>query len=120
MLRANRARNWGEFRKAFDGFAIPGQRMLYADCAGHIGELMAACILQRGLPSLDLTMEADRASDLAAVIGSTDLPWTFDPPPGFIASANERPSETDLLIGHHWLRAQWLSRNPGARIALTL
>jgi hypothetical protein len=96
MLRANRARNWAEFQKAFDRFAIPGQRMLYTDCDGHIGQLIAARLLRRhGIPAPDLATEAEGPGDRAATIGSADLPSTFDPPQGFIASANERPSATE-------------------------
>jgi penicillin G amidase len=104
MLRVNRAGDWAEFRAALEGFAVPGQRMLYADSAGHIGHLMAAHLPQRtGPAAADLATDA-AAAEWAITLTSAQLPSGVDPPAGFIASANERPAARDLIIGHHFSR----------------
>ncbi len=103
MLRVNRARNWAEFQQALGGFAVPGQRMLYADPAGHIGRLMAAHLPhRRGAAPPDLVTEAGATDGWNIKITGNQLPSCLDPPEGFIASANERPAGTDMLIGHHF------------------
>jgi penicillin G amidase len=103
MLRANRARNWAEFRAALDGFAVPGQRMLYADPEGRIGQLMAAHLpRRRGLAVPDLATAAGEADGWDATITGAGLPFCIDPPEGFIASANERPESAGLPIGWHF------------------
>ncbi len=102
MLRVNRAGDWAEFRAALEGFAVPGQRMLYADIAGHIGHLMAAHLPHRtGPTAADLATEAG-AAGWGITLTSAQLPSGIDPPAGFIASANERPAARDLIIGHHF------------------
>jgi penicillin G amidase len=102
MLRVNRAGDWAEFRAALEGFAVPGQHMLYADIAGHIGHLMAAHLPHRtGPAAADLATEA-AAEGWGITLTSARLPSGIDPPAGFIASANERPAARDLIIGHHF------------------
>src|SRR5439155_21930027 len=41
FLAINRARDWAELRAAAEGFAVPGQNLIYADREGHIGRLRA-------------------------------------------------------------------------------
>jgi len=103
MLRANRARDWAEFQAALEDFAVPAQRMLYADAAGHIGALMAACLPRRSESEpADLATEAEAVSRPEVALTSAQLPSCVDPSEGFIASANERPEAPGLLIGHHF------------------
>lgn len=100
MLAANRARSWDEFRAAFDGFAVPGQNMLYADASGHIGRLLAVHVPRRRHRMRDDMVVQPAASDgWDAPVSSGELPRAADPAEGFIASANERPEECDALIG---------------------
>ncbi len=103
MLRANRARNGAEFRAALDGFAVPAQRLLYADVVGHIGDIMAAHLLERSGPApADLAIEAQAACGWDVTLTSDRLPSCVDPRDGFLASANERAEAPGLLIGHHF------------------
>jgi penicillin G amidase len=102
MLRVNRAGDWAEFRAALESFAVPGQRMLYADIAGHIGHLMAAHLpLHTGPAATDFTTKPT-AEGWAITLTSAQLPSEIDPPERFIALANERPGARDLIIGHHF------------------
>jgi len=103
MLRVNRARNWTEFQDALDGFAVPGQRMLYADAGGHIGELMAVHLPHRqaGVPR-DLRVTPEAEAGWAPPVTSKRLAWRIDPAEGFIASANERPKDSGPLVGFHF------------------
>ena len=123
MLRANRARNWAEFRAALDGFAVPGQRMLYADLAGHIGQLMAAHLPRRRRPAPPDFATVAGAADWGAWITGAQLPSCVDPPEGFIASANERPEAIDLPIGDQFSppdRKQRLDQLLSAEAALSV
>lgn len=100
MLRMNRARNWGEFTDAMAGFAISAQNMLYADRQGHIGQVMATHLPKRppGLPA-DIALSPERLADWDAIVTSADLPQAYDPPAGFIASANNRAAEAAVPVG---------------------
>src|SRR5436190_5977607 len=100
LLAINRAHNWQEFRAAAEGFAVPGQNLIYADRDGHIGRLRAAW-----LPRRTATTPADIVSPLAYAAHWTDfataahLPAEIDPPEGFIVSANDRPPPADIPLG---------------------
>ena len=105
MLNVGRARNWQEFRQALASYALPGLEMNYADAAGHIGQVLAVRLPQRANPNPDdiispLLNGWDRLQD------STDLPARYDPPEGFLASANGRPwfdhGDSNIVVGYHF------------------
>ena len=101
MLRVGRAQNWHDFRSAFDGYALPGLEMNFADISGHIGQLMAANLPRRKNPEpSDIVSRPD--TDWDSPIGSADLPARFDPPEGFVASANARPNDSAPIVGFHF------------------
>jgi penicillin amidase len=101
MLRVGRARNWNEFRNAFDGYALPGLEMNFADTSGHIGQVMAAKLPRRkNAEPPDIVSRPDASWDFP--IGSTELPARLDPPEGFVASANARPPDNIPIIGFHF------------------
>ncbi len=110
MLLANRARNWDDFTAAFETFSISAQNMVYADSEGNIGKLMAA-----QLPARDPAPPPflhDPANDAAAwdqMIGVRELPMSYNPETGFIASANNRPPDTEIPIGYFF--------SPGSRVS---
>ncbi|WP_149537969.1 penicillin acylase family protein [Siccirubricoccus phaeus] len=96
LLRAARARNGGEFRAAFAGFAVSPQNMLWADRHGRIGRLTAALLPDReGFPATDPVLDARDPAATAPWTRLRDarrLPTLEDPKEGFLASANENPA----------------------------
>jgi len=109
MLRVGRARNWDEFRSAFEGYALPGLEMTFADGCGHIGQLMAAKLPRRqNAEPPDIVSHADNGWD--SPIQSAELPSCFDPPEGFVASANARPKDTAPIVGFHFSPQNRLTR----------
>ncbi|HYK81308.1 MAG TPA: penicillin acylase family protein [Micropepsaceae bacterium] len=101
MLRAGRARNWDEFRNAFYGYALPGLEMIFADACGHIGQLMAAKLPHRK-NSKPPDIVSNTENDWDSPIQSAELPARFDPPEGFVASANARPKNRAPIVGFHF------------------
>ena len=100
MLAVSRARDFAGFRAAFDRFGVPGQNMLYADAEGNIGQVMAAWLPARAGPPADIVLDtADHDASWAAMRTATDLPYSLNPKSGFLASANNRPPETDTPVG---------------------
>jgi penicillin amidase len=101
LLRAARARTPEEFRQAFVGYGVSGQNMLFADTAGNIGRVMAVTQpIRRAFPLNDPVLDAsDPATHWQGFAGVFDLPSTLNPDAGVIASANDRPTGTDLPIG---------------------
>lgn len=102
MLKAQRARNFAEFRAAFASFAVSAQNMVYADRAGNIGQVMATLlpIRARATPP-DLILDpADPASRWLRIANVMDLPAAYNPRAGFLASANNRPTDTPYPVGY--------------------
>jgi penicillin amidase len=102
MLAVARARNFEEFRSAFNTFAVPGQNMLYADEAGNIGQVMAVQVPKRdNHPPPDVIISpSESARSWSQLAASGDLPFSLNPERGFLASANNRPAPTDPPIGY--------------------
>ncbi|MBX3498879.1 MAG: penicillin acylase family protein [Alphaproteobacteria bacterium] len=101
LLRASRARTPDEFRRAFSGFGVSAQNMLFADSRGNVGQVLAATLpardsLRHDDPVLDA---ADPATHWRGFVEAGDLPHTLNPAEGFVASANNRPAVSRTPIG---------------------
>jgi penicillin amidase len=114
MLRMSQARDFEGFRKALDGFHVPGQNMVYADADGHIGQVMAVKLPNRSpTPPPDLLIPAEAADDndpWQKTVTAGELPVAFDPPSGFVASANNKPAEADVAVGWHFSNDDRIAR----------
>lgn len=92
VYRLNRARNWKEFLEALETFVAIGQNVVYADVEGNIGLVNTG-----GVP---LRPEGDDGSRLypgwtgehewKGLVPFSEKPKRFNPPEGFVASANNR------------------------------
>ncbi len=102
LLALSRARSFEDFREAFRSFAVPGQNMLFADRDGNIGQVMAVRLPRRnGAPPKDIILEArDREAAWRDLQGADELPFVLNPSEGFLASANNRPVETETQVGY--------------------
>lgn len=101
MLSVNRARNWDEFRSSLEGFSISPQNFLYADVRGNIGQVTATHLPSRSLdlPS-DIVRPLSDAKAWETIRTSATLRKAFNPPEGFLASANNRGAPSDIPIGY--------------------
>jgi penicillin amidase len=102
FLRVQRARNWQDFRAAFKTFAVSAQNMLYADVDGNIGQLMAIRLpVRRAKTPRDLVLDPRNPRDKwQGFLGVADLPWSYNPKAGFLASANNKPAAARVPIGY--------------------
>jgi penicillin amidase len=105
IFAMNRASNWEEFRAAVRDWPIAGQNMVYADVDGNIGYQFTGTVPIRA-----------KGSGVAPVPGWTgeyewkgtipfdDLPSTFNPEHGFVATANHRMVDVDYPyhLTHDW------------------
>lgn len=101
----NKARNWLEFRQAAQAFAVPAQNLIYADVDGNIAYQMPGNIPMRAngdgrLPVAGWTDEYE----WMGYIPFEKLPYTLNPPQGYIVTANNRvpPSSYPYLITTDW------------------
>ena len=95
VFALNRASNWTEFRKAASLFSVPSQNLVYADTAGHIGYQAPGRIPVRrsatpgSPPGFWPSPGWDSQWDWKGYVPFDQLPSTFDPPEGFLVTANQ-------------------------------
>jgi penicillin amidase len=101
----NTAHNWEDFRQAARAFDVPSQNLIYADVQGNIGYQMPGDIPLRKAgdgryPVPGWTGEYD----WDGYIPFEELPHSFNPPEGFIATANNQipPADYPYLITTDW------------------
>jgi penicillin amidase len=85
-----RARDWPSFRNALRDWSIAVFNFVYADASGHIGYQMAGRVPNRGRIVPGFRDANDAADQWQGYIRFNDLPHSFDPPAGYVASANQR------------------------------
>ncbi|MGD0497739.1 MAG: penicillin acylase family protein [Bryobacteraceae bacterium] len=90
ILDIDRAQNWGEFTAALARFPGPGQNFVYADVDGNIGSHAAGKLpIRRGYRG-DVPVDGSSGDfDWEGFIPFEQLPATFNPPSGIVASANQ-------------------------------
>jgi penicillin G amidase len=106
IWKINKARNWQEFREGARDFKVPAQNFVYADVDGNIGYQMPGMI----------PIRPQGASGTIYIPGWTDeyewqgyipfeqLPSVYNPPEGFIVTANNAVVSPDYpyLITYDW------------------
>lgn len=105
FLKINRSRSWPEFLGALRGFTVPGQNFIYADTRGNIGHVCAARIPLR-ISGRGLLPRPgwDPGSGWRGFVPFDQLPRVFNPPSGYVASANNKvvDDRSPLIIGDLW------------------
>lgn len=92
----NRAKNWEDFRKALRSYGGPTQNFVYADTKGNIGWQVAGAIPIRRVGDGALPYDAGKSDgDWIGMIPFAELPFLYNPPEGFIVTANQRIVGTD-------------------------
>ncbi|MFN8413023.1 MAG: penicillin acylase family protein [Anaerolineales bacterium] len=101
----DRATNWEEFRKAASEFHVPAQNLLYADVEGNIAYQMPGDIPIRSKG--DGTVPVPGWTDeyeWKGMIPFEELPYTFNPKEGYIATANNQvpPRDYPYMVTYDW------------------
>jgi penicillin G amidase len=90
------AQNFTEFRAAAAKFAVPSQNLVYADTTGHIGYQSPGMIPVRATsvpntpPGYWPAPGWDSQYDWKGNVPFEQLPWSYDPPEGYIVTANNQ------------------------------
>jgi penicillin G amidase len=110
VLLLNQAQNWEEFRYALSFWDVPSQNFVYADVEGNIGYQSPGRIPIRAqgdgsLPVSGWTGEYEWVD----IIPYDELPRSFNPPDGYIVTANNAVVGPDYP---YFLSRDW---NPGYR-----
>ncbi|WP_334878303.1 penicillin acylase family protein [Nostoc sp.] len=101
----NRAQNWQEFRSAASNYDVPAQNLVYADIDGNIGYQMPGKfpIRAQGDGRYPIPGWTDEY-EWQGYINFEKLPKSFNPPQGYIATANNLVMrEYPYLITADWV-----------------
>ena len=104
-LALSRAGNWPEFIAALEDFHGPQQNMVYADRAGNIGFYAPARVPLRRKGNGWLPAPGSSGEyDWDGFIPYSDLPKAFNPPAGYIVTANNKIVDDDYpyFISRDW------------------
>jgi penicillin amidase len=103
-LSMNRARNWDQFLGSLDRWKIPSENLVYADVEGNIGWMAAGLTpIRKGWSGL-LPVPGNGDYEWQGFRPMAELPKLFNPPQGYIATANHNilPAGYPHPLGHEW------------------
>ncbi len=90
VLGINRATNWDEFREAVSRWDIAGQNFVYADVDGNIGYQSSGRVPIRSAGDGRWPVAGwSGAAEWTGFVPFEDMPSAFNPPEGFLHSANQ-------------------------------
>jgi penicillin amidase len=96
FLDLDRARNWSDFTKALEEFPGPGQNFVYADVDGNIGYHAAGKLPIRKNYHGDVPADGSTGNyEWDGYIPFDELPNAYNPPSGYIVTANQNPFPVD-------------------------
>ncbi len=92
----NRAKNWKDFQNALKTYGGASQNFIYADVKGNIGWIAAGRIPIRKKGTGEFIYDGSTDDgDWTGMIPFDELPMLYNPPSGFIVTANQRIVGTD-------------------------
>ena len=102
------ASNWQEFRAALEKWDVPGQNFVYADREGNIGYQMTGKLpVRKGGDGLAAIPGWTGEGEWTGTLPFGQMPTAYNPPEGYVASANNKPfSDPNLKILGYW-SAPW-------------
>lgn len=107
LLTSVPARDFETFRRNFAQWPGPALNVVYADADGHIGYQLIGQLPRRriGHGTLPLPGWLEGVGWEDELVPFDEMPWTLDPPAGFVASANNRPAADGdgPFLGVDWM-----------------
>ena len=103
-LSTDQAQNWQQFVASMRRWKVPSENIVYADTDGNVGEYSVGLApLRRNWDGL-LPVPGTGAYEWAGFIPFEQLPHSFNPAAGFVASANHKmiPDKYPYKIGYQW------------------
>ena len=99
----NHAANWKEFKDAVKTFISVSQNIVYADVQGNIGLYCCAGIPIREGNGISIYPGDTTRYDWKGFVPFNQLPHTYNPESGFVASANNKTVDDDYpYYISHW------------------
>ncbi|MBZ0200652.1 MAG: penicillin acylase family protein [Ignavibacteriaceae bacterium] len=91
FFKINKAGNFEQFREAFKSYSVPGQNFIYADDKNNIGYVFGGRLPVRAGNRMEYIYDGTTTSnDWQTILNVSDLPYLYNPPTNYIASANNK------------------------------
>ncbi|MGH9734943.1 MAG: penicillin acylase family protein, partial [Candidatus Acidiferrales bacterium] len=103
-LAVDRAQNWQQFEAAVKRWKVPSENLAYGDRAGNIGEYSVGLApIRKNWYGL-LPVPGDGGYEWSGFVPTEQLPHSFNPPAGFVATANHKmiPPNYPYRVGYEW------------------
>lgn len=115
-----RAKNFKTFQRAMRHWGAPAENQLYADVKGNIGWVPGGLAPQR--PNWDglLPVPGDGRYEWAGFWSGDQLPFVYNPAPGWFASANQMNLPPDYPYRERKLGFEWTNPSRYLRVAEVL
>ena len=102
-----RASNWREFRAALNRWGAPAENQVYADVDGNIGYKPAGLFPRRTNHDGLLPVPGDGRYEWQGFFDMDALPEEYNPPRGFIATANANTLPADYPVAARRVGFEW-------------
>ena len=114
------AKDWAGFSSALRRWGAPSENQVYADTSGHIGWIAAGKVPRR--PAWDglMPVPGDGRYEWAGFLAPEELPSAFDPPQGWLASANQMNLPPGFPVSERKVGFEWSNRARMDRISRVL
>ncbi|MGC1374373.1 MAG: penicillin acylase family protein [Candidatus Sulfotelmatobacter sp.] len=111
-LAVDRAENWDEFEEAMKRWKVPSENIVYADVDGNIGEHSTGLAPLRKTWTGLLPVPGAAGYEWSGYVPNSALPHSFNPPAGFVATANHKmiPENYPYNVGFEWAAPYRLHR----------
>ena len=103
LYELNTAQNWEQFSNALAGWCWPTQNVVYSDDSGHIAYHAVGKVPMRPAGLISEPIH-DNQHEWQGYIPFEEMPSSFDPPSGLLATANSRvtPNNTKYPLTLEW------------------
>jgi penicillin amidase len=114
------AKDWNAFSRALARWGAPSENMVYADTSGNIGWIPAGMAPVRKNWDGLLPVPGDGRYEWAGFLRNGDLPRSFNPSQGWIATANQMNLPANYPIAQKKIGFEWTNPARYQRIAEVL
>jgi penicillin amidase len=114
------ARSWQDFLKGRDRWGAPPLNLVYADTAGNIGWAPGAKVPVRDNWDGLLPVPGDGRYEWRGFLGDEELPLIYNPPSGWVATANDMNLPAGYAASHPPISFEWADRSRIDRISAVL